>query len=86
MAEEKKYEDGYPAMRYRPSSDPRGYEHVTVHSSAEERALGDGWHNNPGHCLPGAEVCSCKKHEAAPAKGAIMKQGRPSKPKDSASA
>lgn len=86
MAEEKKHEDGYPAMRYRPSSNPKGYEHVIVHSSDEEKALGDGWHNNPGHCLAGAEACSCNKSEVAPAKEVPVKQGRSSKPKDPAGA
>lgn len=43
------FEDGYPAMRYRPSNHPRGFEHVIVRSSAEEKALKGDWYKNPGH-------------------------------------
>lgn len=75
MAEEK-YEDGYPAMRYRPSSSPLGYDHVTVCSSDEEKALGGGWHNNPGHCLAGAEACSCNRSETAPKEVQAKRSGR----------
>lgn len=51
MSKEKEapvYEDGYPAMRYRPSASPIGFEHKIFKSSAEEKELGSGWYKNPG--------------------------------------
>lgn len=56
---EVKYELNYPAMRYQPSDDPRGFEYVIVKSSAEERELGPGWYKNPGDF--GVEINPGKK-------------------------
>ena|ERR1035437_9644380 len=49
------FELGFPAMRYRPSTELCGYEYKIVNSSQQEKELGSGWYSSPGHF--GVETC-----------------------------